>query len=132
VQQLERILHQEIDVRLRALGADLVWISPPNGVYLPARTDSEKRIAGRIVSQLKTGGMLTPGAADYVFLWNGGCGCIELKREAAKTLLGKVRAGKQSDDQIAFQARCERAGVPYRVARSWDEVKAALVDWGAL
>lgn len=130
--QVERVLHQEIDIRLRALGADLVWISPPNGIYLPARSPAEKTIVARIVSQLKTGGMLTPGAPDYIVMWRGGCGCIELKREASKTLLGKVPAGKQSDDQIAFQARCERAGVPYAVAHSWEEVKAALIEWGAL
>lgn len=130
--QIERALHAEIDLRLRALKPNIVWISPPNGIYLPARTEGEKRIAARLVSQMKTAGMMTVGAPDFCFFWSSGCGCIELKREASKTILGKVPAGKQSDDQIAFQARCERAGVPYRVARSWDEVKAALVDWGAL
>ena len=89
-------------------------------------------MARRIVHQLKIGGSLLPGAPDLLFLWDGGCGCMELKRPAERTLIGKQRAGELSDDQKRFQALCRRWEVPYEVVMSWPQARELLKRWGRL
>lgn len=96
---------------LRVLKPQCIVISVPN-------EGRRSTVAG---ARLKRMGMM-PGASDLVVLWGGGCGCIELKTDV----------GRQSESQIVFERKCLDAGVPYRVARSIDEVVAILVEWGRL
>lgn len=130
--QAERALHAEIAVRLRMAPLRAVWISPPNGVWIPCRSEAERSLVARLIARMKADGQLTPGAPDFVFLGTDRCLCIELKREAACTLIGKHPAGRQSDTQGAFEAECRRNGVPYRICRSWPEVRDALIKHGLL
>src|SRR5215831_3656586 len=68
--QFERALHQEVAIRLTALKPKCVWISPPNGFFIPSRSKEERDLARRLVSQMKKSGMITVGAPDWIFLWD--------------------------------------------------------------
>jgi hypothetical protein len=68
---------------------------------------------------LKRMGFLS-GAADIFIAGDGRLYCLEIK----------APDGDVSPAQIDFQASCHRAGVPYAVCRSQDEVEAALRSWG--
>lgn len=126
MQQIERALHAEIMLRLRLAKPRCTWFPVPNGLFFPAKTPAERSLVARIVHRMKVSGMLTPGVSDLVFLWKGGCGCIELKRPAS---VG-VPKGTLSEAQLGFKETCEMLGVPYRIATAWDDVKAALIEWG--
>jgi hypothetical protein len=60
------------------------------------------------------------GCPDYVFLWNGGCGFIEVK----------IPGGELSPTQKLFKKWCEYAGVKHEVIYSADEGIAVLNRWG--
>lgn len=132
VRQAERILQREITTRLRFAPLDAILVPSPNGVYIPGRTPAERELARRIIHQLKVDGQILVGAPDLVFLWEGGCGCIELKRPPGKTLLGKQRAGTLSAEQRKFLEQCFYHNVPYVVCQSWPEVRDQLKHWGRL
>ena len=134
--QSERILHQEVTLRLtmaeRAGRLRAVWHSPPNGMYIPARTVAERALVARLIRQMKDRGQLTPGVPDICFAWSTGSGFCELKRGAEKTLLGRVPAGRLSEAQVAFRDKCAALSIRWLVASSWNEVEAALTEWGVL
>ena len=130
--QAERTLQSEIMLRLGALAAPIIAIPIPNSVFIPARTEAERRLAGRIISQMKANGQLLPGAPDLVILGQDFSAAIELKRPASRTLLGRLRAGRPSDSQIEFAAQCAQHGVRHVYATSWEEVRGALTEWGRI
>lgn len=132
MRQAERILQREVMLRLRHAPLAAIVVPSPNGVFIPARTPAERELARRIVHQLKLDGQLLPGAPDLLFLWQDGCGCVELKRAAEKTLLGRQRSGQLSVDQRVFRDRCDDLGIPYAVCQSWAEVRDRLKVWGRL
>ena len=132
MRQAERVLQQEITTRLRFAPLSAIVVPSPNGIFLPTRSPAERDLVRRIVHQLKVGGSLLPGAPDLLFLWDGGCGCMELKRPAEKTLIGKQRAGELSDDQKRFRERCADLGVDYEVVMSWPQARELLKRWGRL
>lgn len=68
---------------------------------------------------LKAMGKLA-GVADYIFMWEGGCGCIEMK----------YAKGKQSQSQKDFAQWCEDNGVLYEVCYSHEEALDVLKQWG--
>lgn len=70
---------------------------------------------------LKAMGKLS-GVADYIFMWDNGCGAIEMKH-------GK---GKQSKGQIDFELWCHDNGVPYEVCYSSQEAINVLIKWGRI
>lgn len=117
-------------VRLRSF--PVVAAPIPNGVWLPARTQAERTMAARIISQMKKMNLLLPGAPDIVVLGAGGAGFLELKRAAEKTLMGRVSRGQLSDEQKGFRDRCQTAGVNWAVCTSWIEAETALRQWGIL
>lgn len=86
---------------------------------------------------LRCMGMI-PGVADWVFMWEGGGGWIELKRPAAAgidPLTGKISrtpAGTLSESQRDFREWCLAAGLNHAVCYSADEAEAVLRGWGAL
>jgi hypothetical protein len=117
---------------LRFAPLDAVLVPSPNGIFLPTRSVSERDLVRRIVFRLKQDGALTPGAPDLLFLWNGGSGCMELKRPAEKTILGRQSAGQLSDDQRIFRDRCQQLGINYEVVMSWPQARDLLKEWGRL
>jgi hypothetical protein len=118
--------------RLSHAPLDGLVIGSPNGIWIPARSKAEQDMARRIIHQLKALGQLTPGAPDLLFLWRDGSGGIELKRPAERRLFDRHQRGRQSDEQLAFEARCQQHGVRYAVCQSWDEVRDTLILWGRL
>lgn len=119
-------------IRLRALKPNCIIVPVPNGAFFPARTVAERTLVRRLVHQMKAEGQMMPGAADLLVLWRDGCGAIELKRPAQKTLLGKTPAGRASDAQIEFADRCAVLGIRHVYATSWEDVRKALADWGRI
>jgi hypothetical protein len=51
------------------------------------------------------------GVADYIFLWENGCACLEFK----------TAKGKQSENQLIFQKKCDDLKIPYEIARSLED-----------
>jgi len=131
--QAERALQREVMLRLRFAPLDAIVIGSANGVFIPSRSPAERELVRRIVYQLKLDGAITPGAADLTFLWDGGCGLIELKRPQERDLLGTVRdRGRISPEQVAFRERAVDKNIPYEVCQSWAQVRDTLVEWGRL
>jgi hypothetical protein len=60
------------------------------------------------------------GVADYIFLWDDGCLCLEFK----------VPKGKQSEAQKLFEKKCIDSGIPYRIAHSFEEGYKVLEEVG--
>lgn len=104
----------------------VVTISVPNSIYFPARSQAERDIISRVVSQMKSTGQITVGAPDLCVASAKGCVFIELKRPRTKDLFTVRPKGRLSDDQKIFQARCTAAGVRYVVAYDWADVERSL------
>ena len=122
---IERALQTEIAWRLKRY--PVIAVPIPNSVYFPARTEAERSIIARVVSQMKSDGMLTPGSPDLVLLGERGALCVELKRPASRDLFNRRPKGRLSPEQRQFRDRCERVGVPYVVAHCWEDVEEALL-----
>jgi len=84
---------------------DVCWFAVPNGGKRPKR-------AAWLLKQMG----VIPGAADLIVLKARQCNAVELKSDG----------GTQSDDQIAWQERFERAGGRYYLARSLGEALIVL------
>jgi hypothetical protein len=130
--QSERALQAEVLLRMRAGGWPVITLAVPNSIYFPARTDAERSIIARVVSQMKNAGQITPGAPDLAVFWRGGAGMIELKRAKSRGLLGAVPAGRPSDRQVEMAERAAALGINHAFCSSWDEVAERLTEWGAL
>ncbi len=129
--QYERPLQTEIMLHLRAERPRCVVVPIPNGAFFPAHSPGERSIINRLVARMKDEGFMLPGAFDLACLWD--CGVIELKKPATRDLFGqRSPAGRPSDAQKEFAARCTDYGVRHAYCHSWDEVRAALVEWGRL
>lgn len=115
-----------------------------NELPIPAFTEQLRVAAVKIAQKRRAMGVI-PGAADWVFLWRGGSGFIELKTPGGQVRLRQVKRvsgpklhpvktqpGIQSDDQKAFQAWCERLEVPYVVRTNVQDSIATLQEWGAI
>lgn len=89
----------------------VVWFAIPN--ELP-------KIEGRLNHFLACG--MKPGVADMAIVIDGKLHCLELK----------AKKGVHREAQKTFQLECELNGIPYALARSFDEAKAVLEIWGAL
>jgi hypothetical protein len=126
--QPERALHSNVFKMLQWLKPSCVWFPVPNG------TDVGAKMGGLFKRQ----GKVKAGVSDFIFMWGASpfdrivrakglgmmatCGAIELK------------AGDNgpSDDQLIFAGDCRLLGIPYRIARSVDEVVAILIEWDRL
>ena len=124
--QIERNLQVEILYRLNRY--PVVAIPVPNGMWIPARGESEERIAARIISRMKSDGMLLPGAPDLILMGEQRAVCVELKRSASRDLFGRKPKGRLSPEQRAFRDRCIDTGVDYLVASSWEDVLCMLPE----
>jgi len=129
----ERVLQREIMLRLGAGPWPVIAAPIPNGIYIPAHNDEERRLVGRIVRRMKDDGMLLPGAGDMIVASAAAACFLELKRPAERDLFGRrsVR-GQLSDGQREFRRRCDVAGVPYAVAHDWREALEALRRHGVI
>lgn len=98
-----------IEYMRSVVAAPMILHSIPNeGIY----TDS-------MLARLIANGMKV-GAADLIASINGRTYYIEVKD----------RTGKQKPKQKDFEAECAAACVPYGIARSVEDVRSLLVEWG--
>ena len=98
---------------------DYLQLSKPKALYF--HVPNERKSSPINMKFLKARG-LVPGVADFIFLSGEGCSCIELK----------IPGNYQSPSQKEFQLRCFNHGISYRVCRSVEEVREALIDWEML
>lgn len=125
----ERALHHEVMLHIAREFPDLIAVPVPNGFWLGGFSPHERVTVARLINMMKCTGQLLPGAPDIVLLTHGWSGCIELKRPMQRTLSGKARAGKPSDAQLAFAARCSEHGIRYAVCDSWEMVRDTILQW---
>lgn len=90
-------------------------------------TPNEGKRSKWTAGDLKAQGMIS-GVADFVFLWDGRCGCIELKSPKAY----KMKNHNLSDAQMDFADWCKGSNVPFAVCCSLEQVQDTLKQWGAL
>jgi hypothetical protein len=91
---------------------DVYWFAIPNA----------GRRSWQAGARMKAEG-LTRGVADL---------CIMLPRGRTGWLEMKTAKGRQTDEQMGFQARCERMEHHYAVARNLEEAVDILKRWEAL
>jgi len=99
---------------LAAPSRGFLFFSVPGEALGSARTGAG---IGRMVRLKKMG--LRSGVADLVIVKNGRVYFLELKR----------RLGKQSANQLVFEADAIRSGADYAVAHSFDEAVNILKSW---
>jgi hypothetical protein len=105
-----------IEGRLKA-----TWTCIPHEVgAVPQKSAEFKRRQTRY-AKAKAMGLIT-GSADYVFVWPGGGGWIELKSQH----------GALSSPQRTFRDWCHAPGSHHAVCRTVDEVVDTLISWSAL
>jgi hypothetical protein len=126
----ERTLNEEVMWRLRSY--PVIAVPIPNGLFIPAHTEGERKIVARIINMMKSTGQLIPGAPDLVVLGAKAAALVELKRPAELSLARRARQGQLSFNQRLFRDECERVGVAYVVAHDWEEVKSALSLHGVI
>lgn len=109
----EELLHRAVWQHIKIMG------SPEIIAYHPANGESRsKRTGGR----LKAMGVVA-GTPDLAFvLPDGRAAFMELK----------AAGGRLSREQKAFQAKCDKMGVPYAVCWSIDAAVEVLKAWGVL
>ena len=97
-----------------------LFFSVPNeGMMTAAMMGSlPKSAMFAMLTKFKKMGM-TPGTCDIVIGWHGRMYAVEVKNER----------GKQSPNQVTFEAWCQMCEVPYRVVRSVHDVSEALIEW---
>jgi hypothetical protein len=109
----EQPIHEGVVQLLRFTAAPgVVWYAVPNGEYRDVRT----------IGKLKAQGVRA-GVADLAFVLPGG---------RAAFLEIKASDGRQSDTQLAFEADVAATGALYAVAKSIEQARALLAEWGAI
>lgn len=89
----------------------VLWLHIPNGEYRSPRTGARLKAMG-----------VRKGAGDLLIIVRGVPGFLELKNAA----------GRQSADQLAFEADARGAAARYAIARSPEAVRDILEAWGAI
>ena len=105
-----------IEGRLKA-----TWTCIPHEVGAVPQKSAEFKKRQTRYAKAKAMGFIA-GSADYVFVWPGGGGWIELKSDH----------GSLSPVQRTFRDWCKATGSHHAVCRSVDEVVEKLIEWQAL
>lgn len=116
-------LEAEIQIQLVEY---LALVAPARGFLffaVPNEAMGQARGSGGLarMARLKRMG-LRSGVGDLVFVKAGRAYFLELKR----------RGGKQSTNQLYFEADAIRAGAEYAVAHSFDEALKILKNWSII
>jgi hypothetical protein len=127
----ERILQKELMLRFDAEKWPVLAFPIPNGLWIPAHNEAEKRIVARIIARMKADGMLVPGAPDIALFWRGGSALVELKKPASKDIFGRRSpAGRPTQEQRNVCAKAAELDVHHLYCHGWDEMRAAMERWG--
>jgi hypothetical protein len=107
---------------------NFIFFSVPNETLMTVLTAFriDKNTCFRLLSHFKKMGM-TPGVSDLIIMKDGKSYCMELKRPDTAT-----KKYTQSKNQIIFEQKCIKTGVPYEVVRSLDMAVNCLHLWGVL
>lgn len=105
-----------IEGRLRA-----TWTCIPHEVGALPKENAQWKVAQSRYAKAKAKGLIA-GSTDYVFVWEGGGGWIELK----------TASGSLSPAQRIFRDWCKATGCHWAVCRTVDEVVDTLVLWRVL
>lgn len=89
--------------------------------HIPHEAAGRGKFAAIYMAKAKAMGLIK-GSADFVFVWQGGGGWIELKSET----------GSLTKEQREFRDWVIATGGNHAVCRSKQEVEAKLIEWGAL
>ncbi len=114
---------------LRLNAYPVIAVPCPNGLFIPTRSDNEKKIVARIIAAMKRDGMMIVGAPDLLVVSAKRGGFLELKRPAERTMFFNSPQGRLSLEQKQFQGRCAQFNVPYAVVTTWKEAHSALREW---
>ena len=90
-----------------------------NGLFFHVENEGNGGRSHQLNSLKKASGKIA-GVADYVFCREGLTIFIEIK----------TKKGTQQKSQEHFETWCNDYGVPYYIARSWDETEQILIDNG--
>jgi len=90
-------------------------------LWFHVRNEFKGAYDARYGSRMKKEGVKA-GVADYIFLSNNWCGCLEFK----------APKGKLSQSQKDFEALCKTFKISYAVAHSVDEGLEILKDWNVI
>jgi hypothetical protein len=101
-------------LRLFEASCGFLFFSVPGEAMGEAKTGAG---LGRMARLKRMG--LRHGVADIVIVWHGLAHFLELK----------IATGKQSPAQIEFMDNCDRLGIPYAVARSFEEAQKIIREW---
>jgi hypothetical protein len=126
--QAERSLQEEFLWRLKSYPV-LPFVTP-NGLYIPCRSDDERRIRARLIARMRADGMLLPGAPDLVLMWRDGAAVIETKRPGFRDIFGYHAPGTPSEDQARFAERARALGLRHAYCSTWHQLEDRLLDWG--
>ena len=97
------------------------WTCIPHEVGAVKSNSLSFKMAQARYAKAKAMGLIT-GSADYVFVWDGGGGWIELKTET----------GTLSPAQKDFRDWANATGSNHAVCRTLDDVVSTLFSWGVL
>lgn len=97
------------------------WTCIPHEVGAVPQKNAKFKLAQTRYAKAKAMGLIT-GSADYVFVWAGGGGWIELKSAT----------GSLSEHQRDFRDWCRATNSNHAVCRTLDEVVEKLIEWGVL
>lgn len=107
---------ETLEGRLRA-----TWTCIPHEVGYISQKSAGSALAMMRYAKAKAMGFI-PGSTDYVFVWEGGGGWLELKSSA-----GSLSPEQKDFRDWAVAMRCGHA-----VCRSLDDVRQKLFEWGVL
>jgi hypothetical protein len=97
------------------------WTCIPHEVGAISMKSKDFKLAQGRYAKAKAMGLIT-GSADYVFVWQGGGGWIELKSAT----------GSLSEAQRKFRDWCATTNSNHAVCRTLDEVVETLFSWKVL
>jgi hypothetical protein len=138
-----RLLRALLDLR-RAGRLKATFTAIPNELPRPRGVRHLQQGAIRVLMKRKAIGVVT-GASDWVFVWRGGGGWIELKDPGGQVVMRRVQRktgptlrpiktapGTLQPEQVLFRSWCLETGVHHAVCHSVEEALLALAAWGAL
>lgn len=108
-ERLQRAIWQHIVLRAPK---NIIAYAVPNGIPSSPRTGARFKAMG-----------LVPGIFDMAFV---------LADLSPAFLEIKVKGGRLSQEQKAFEAKCERMGIEYAVVYGIDSALQILTAWGVL
>lgn len=112
---------KESDIQILVADWLRLYESARDFIFLAISNEGTDRAhIARLMKLIRMG--MKPGAADILIIWQGRAYFLELK----------TAKGEQSADQLDFMENCDRLGIPYAVARSFEEAQKIIRNWSII